>query len=458
MHPASHMMRVISIGLFGAMFLALFAAMPASAAPTTSLGISGAQYGTTPLYVTAETSFTLTAVDPLGSPVTQIWYQWDTYNYTKYVTPFNPIVEIASTSNAPPLPMDLPDGLHTLRYNSTDSLGQNEAVNTKSVYVDNTLPTTNIVYEGTHAFAAGTDYITGATEIKFTSADAGSGVSATYYSLDGGANVAYSVPFTVPAGAHTLKYYSVDNVQWAETARTLNLVVDSDAPTVTIGVGEPSVTIGEVHYVPSSSVFTLIVEDISLTSETVYMIDSGAWTAYTGAFSVPTAGEHTIKGRATDVLSQMSEEAIITVYIDSTAPLASVNGSAGALIEIESGDSLELVATDVGVGQCTIYYSLNGEPFQQYTGPIEIEEETLLKFYAKDGVGNMGAEVSVQVNMAPSGFATAGLIVGLIAGAAIFAVVYIIYRRKPKSPDSTPERKKDSGEDSQRKKKIKRNY
>src|SRR4051794_17305658 len=50
----------------------------------------------------------------------------------------------------------------------------------------------------------------------------GSGVAATYYTLDGGTQQTYGGPFTVDtAGSHTLTFYSVD---WAGNTEPLNVL------------------------------------------------------------------------------------------------------------------------------------------------------------------------------------------------------------------------------------------
>jgi hypothetical protein len=62
--------------------------------------------------------------------------------------------------------------------------------------------------------------------IALTATDAGSGVAATYYRLDGGAQVAGASIAVSALGSHTLEYWSVDkagNVEARKTARPARL-------------------------------------------------------------------------------------------------------------------------------------------------------------------------------------------------------------------------------------------
>jgi hypothetical protein len=87
---------------------------------------------------------------------------------------------------------------------------------------------------------AGGNYPDASTVTLSAGAFAGFGVSATFYSLDGGPTQTYAVPFAVSgSGAHTVKYWSVDNGGVYEVAKTLSLRISATPapnppPSVTI--------------------------------------------------------------------------------------------------------------------------------------------------------------------------------------------------------------------------------
>jgi hypothetical protein len=59
-----------------------------------------------------------------------------------------------------------------------------------------------------------------------------SGVAATYYILDGGAQTEYMGPFTIGEGTHTVEYWSEDNAGNVEGTNTATFTVDTTEPTV----------------------------------------------------------------------------------------------------------------------------------------------------------------------------------------------------------------------------------
>lgn len=68
--------------------------------------------------------------------------------------------------------------------------------------------------------------------------DGASGVKATYYKIGTGAQQTYTMPFTIPEGTSLITYWSVDNNDNVETAKTVTYTVDTVAPVVT-GFTEP---------------------------------------------------------------------------------------------------------------------------------------------------------------------------------------------------------------------------
>ena len=70
---------------------------------------------------------------------------------------------------------------------------------------------------------ATTASISGST-VTLTATDTGSGVAATYYTIDGGARQTYSAPFSVAANSvHTVSFWSVDRANNTETAKSVSV-------------------------------------------------------------------------------------------------------------------------------------------------------------------------------------------------------------------------------------------
>ena len=125
-------------------------------------------------------------------------------------------------------------GSHTIEFWSVDVAGNIETPHktaaftiTAPVPVDTTAPVTTSDAKATYVSSAA---------IKLTATDAGSGVAATYYRLDGGAQLTGTAVNVTAVGAHTLQFWSVDvagNVELFKTAAftiTAPVPVDTTAP------------------------------------------------------------------------------------------------------------------------------------------------------------------------------------------------------------------------------------
>ena len=109
------------------------------------------------------------------------------------------------------------DGQHTVTYWSVDAVGNIEASTTGYVNVDVTSPATTA---SGLAAGANTGWQNSAQTVSFSAADTQSGVLATYYTIDSGAQQTYNGAFSVSApGSHSIAYWSVDAAGNPETAK-----------------------------------------------------------------------------------------------------------------------------------------------------------------------------------------------------------------------------------------------
>lgn len=193
-------------------------------APSTSVSVP------TPLstgWYAAGVEVRLTGVDSL-SGVAKTYYSVGDGAAQVYAGPF--------THNA--------KGVHTLAFWSVDVAGNTEdrtaPGHSITLKLDGTPPTTTISLPA--AFSTGwyADKVT----VAFAAADAESGVTKTYYSVDGGAAQTYDGTFEhVLDGTHTITFWSEDlagNVEdKTKTANTVEIKVDNTPPTI-IGSRTPA--------------------------------------------------------------------------------------------------------------------------------------------------------------------------------------------------------------------------
>ena len=168
---------------------------------------------------------TLTATDNAkGSGVKSITYALDGGAPTT--------VDAASTMVTIAAPADhANDGKHTLSFYATDKAANQETAQSVTVKIDTTSPTTTAT--GLQASASAPWQKT-SPKITLSATDnsGGSGVAHTYFTVDGGTQQTYAVPFyLLYDGAHTVRYWSVDKAGNTESAHSGYVKIDSKAPT-----------------------------------------------------------------------------------------------------------------------------------------------------------------------------------------------------------------------------------
>lgn len=119
------------------------------------------------------------------------------------------------------------DGPHTVSYWSVDVAGNVEGTEVGYLDLDATAPVTTAT--GLSANPA-PDWSKSAT-VSLSADDSKSGVAATYYSIDGGAQQTYQGPFALSDGVHTVTYWSIDAVGNAEATHTGYADIDTIGPT-----------------------------------------------------------------------------------------------------------------------------------------------------------------------------------------------------------------------------------
>jgi subtilisin family serine protease len=160
------------------------------------------------------------------------------------------------------------DGIATLAYWATDNSGNVSPAGSMTVRVDKTAPVTTLT-----ATPGATS-----TSVVVSGTDATSGVSGTFYSVDGAPAVAYSGPITLDNGVHTVTAYSTDIAGNTEAVKTLSLPLGSlstvsvnpvsvnggTAATGTVTLGSPAPAGGVVVTLTSSSAAAVVPASVTV--------------------------------------------------------------------------------------------------------------------------------------------------------------------------------------------------
>ena len=254
--------------------------------------------------------------------------------------------------------------------------------------IDSTPPVTTAT--GLQASST-TGWQTSAQSVTLSATDSQSGVSATYYKVDGGAQQTYTAPFTISTqGSHTVVYWSVDKGGNTEAQHAGYVNIDSAAPATTATGLQGANNTG---WQTTGQAVTLSATDaVSGVATTKYTVDGGAAQLYSGPFVISANGSHTVTYWSTDNAGNTETAHIGYVNVDITPPATTATGlqtSATAGWQNVS-QVVSLAANDSLSGVAATYYTIDGGAQQTYTSAFTISTQGSHKvaYWSVDAVGN----------------------------------------------------------------------
>jgi len=368
-------------------------------------------------------------------------------SFTKYVTSGNP----AGHWTTSPIVFDTTqtggNGLYQFYTRATDMFGNVEpapASPDASTIVDTIAPSTLHGILGT----AGTNgwYVSSVT-VTLVAGDTTSGAASTEYRIDPGSWLPYTSSFVFSTeGSHLLEYYSVDNAGNLESIKSAALNIDASDPISTITV---TGVLGDNGWFVGASVdvnFTAV-DGTSGIAAIFFRMNGGNWQSYLNEFQASQEGTTIIEYYATDIAGNSESPRPFSFRLDSGAPLLTLNLQNSTKF---TSDTVVLTwSSSEGVsGMNRTEYSLDGGAFQtcvggslELTGLADGDHDLVLR--VTDNAGNIVTKsVSFTVNtnlFSVSGPVGPWLDVGLIAIAlaAVFALVFLMRRRKKAKPSQS---------------------
>lgn len=204
--------------------------------PVSTINIGTPQYKKDEiLYISANTEISISALDS-GSAAVRIEYSIDNTPFAEYTAPITLVY--------------YSEGAHTIKYRSTDNIGNVEADQTVTVTLDKTPPQTTI--SASDQLADGvSNIVSPKTMFNLASTDNLSGVKEIRYKIDNGSWKTYMADFglsSLSVGIHTVSYKSVDNVLNEEAEKTITVKLISIDVTKEI-YSKPVVLAGAWHVV-----------------------------------------------------------------------------------------------------------------------------------------------------------------------------------------------------------------
>ncbi|MGY1725621.1 OmpL47-type beta-barrel domain-containing protein [Geodermatophilus sp. SYSU D01062] len=281
-------------------------------------------------------------------------------------------------------PFSVGEGTHTVAFWSVDLAGNAERAGAPlTLRVDPKAPVTTVINPISPDSGW---FVTSGIPVAFRATDEGSGVAATYYTIDGGERQTYGEPFTadLSTGTHTIAYWSVDlagNEEAHETTNTVEVKVDTVAPSIT-GAQTPAANRSGWNNTAVDVRFTCTDADSG--------IDGVAGCAGDTRLTNDGAGQ-TVRGDAVDVAGNRSSTAYGPVNIDTTPPtLVGVPTDANAAGWYNDDVRVTWVGNDAlsGIDLATqpAASTITGEGRDLGAGPVTIA----------DRAGNVSAPASVS--------------------------------------------------------------
>ena len=236
--------------------------------------------------------------------------------------------------------------------------------------------------------------------VTITATDNGVVTPVIRYSINGQPEFVYTDAFRVSEeGTTAITYRAIDGVGNEEVARTAYVRIDRTAPSVT-----PSAPTG---WVRGPLYATLTTVDLgSGINSVVYSTDgSDPVTPYpsgTGIY-VSAEGTTTIKYKATDNLGNATAVGSFNVRLDRTLPQTLSNAPA---TWVKGTQLVTLTATDTPSGVASMHFSVDGQSYGLYSGPIAVSGEGThtLNFHSHDFADNQDSTRTATIlidNSAP---------------------------------------------------------
>jgi len=226
------------------------------------------------------------------------------------------------------LPSDLAEGTHTLTALATDTTGKTQTAQVTFTIDTATPTTTGVITSGT---LGNNDWYKSSTVgVTLTATDANSDIKEITCSIDGNpptVTTASSVTSTVYGqGTHSLSYYATDEAGNTESPKTLQVKIDSIAPTVTI-TNPVNDGIYRTTTVPPA---TITVDDLTAT-----VVETGYSTA---------VGNHVYTFTATDAAGNIGSSQV-TYTVESDVFAITVTQGANGVVSGPSSAEFGSAAT-----------------------------------------------------------------------------------------------------------------
>lgn len=302
----------------------------------------------------------------------------------------------SSTSVNPLTPMYLDgDGKHHIKH--FDEIEKKEV--TFVVYADGKAPLSSSAFLNSPFYSTGNKIYYGKNlTVDLQTSDDMSGIKSFQYSINGSVYQLYKDPLKFNTeGDKVLKFYGYDNVGNVEEPVEKQFTVDTTAPVTYYHV--TGLSLEKKIISPASVIYLEPTDNISGVAGTWYSFNDSPDRTYVGKeipFQQLPEGEHTLWYYSTDHVKNKEIRQRFDFFYDKTAPIVATDILGDRFIVNEqvyfSGRTkLKITAVDNKVGIKRVMYSVNDNPFSEYTDPFYLPARQgihTIRYYAIDSLDN----------------------------------------------------------------------
>lgn len=157
---------------------------------------------------------------------------------------------------------------------------------------------------------APTGWVSQDTTVTLNAVDDNSGVSATYFTVNGGAQQSGNVVTFDTEGVHTLVYWSVDNAGNIEEAHTVTVSIDKSAPEIVVTAPEDTSIIEDSGDLTVEYTLDDVLSGVDYSKTTVTLDGSPYQNETLPLYTLP-LGQHTLVVSITDMAGNQSSKTVI---------------------------------------------------------------------------------------------------------------------------------------------------
>ena len=259
------------------------------------------------------------------------------------------------------------DGVWYFHVRAVNSSGVGGPTTTRELRIDVTAPATSDSSDPALAADGDSSWRQTGQTVTLEAADVSSGLTHTYYTLDG-VQHEYEGAFDVSGdGSHAITYWSTDVAGNIEAAHHGWVNIDGDAPSSS-DASTPALALDSLSGWHNAAQFvTLSAADtgagaVSGVARIEYDLDGAGYVPYVAPFPVGTQESHTVRYRAVDRAGNVEDAHDAWVNLDLTAPQVSSSADGDAAWHNADVDVTLTSGDEGGSGLATVQYRRAGEP------------------------------------------------------------------------------------------------